>query len=260
MTFDDFEEDYNDLADDISAAGHNTYEQKLLSWFALLDGFKVIQTQLENLENSFDFQEWYQAGKTTNGGMVGSGHLEWAEDPKQKITQQLALFRYFASQEGAYIQFCSMFLFAGSSYDEMVWKINSEHFEPFQRDLLKFLKRNRKSSKTDTETLAQDFVSVLDQSSTDYRYALQSLSTAIVAIQQNNEIGENEPDEKERVIAELHAGKSLLQLARVRGSVIWSLIKDALLWGLSKTTETAIGALITVALTAIAGLLGIPYL
>jgi len=259
MNFDDFEEDYCDLASDISGAGYNTFEQKLSNLFALLDGDTFVREQLVELENSIDFESWYKEGLSTRSGMVGSGKLAWADDHTHRLAQHLALFRHFASNEGAYIQFCSAFLYAGSGYDEMVWKINSELFDPFERDLLKYIRRKVANTQSGEGTEAQDEIFTLDHSTEEYHAALSSLTKAISAIKQNNKIGADEPLAKERVVAELEAGESLLHTTQVRIQAVWDLIKNGLHWVASKATEIVMTELLKASLIAVAALLAIQY-
>lgn len=245
MAFADIEEDYRDATDDVLRASADTFERALRDWFSVLDADPSVAGRIKALEASVDFENWYAEGEKTQGSFVGSGTLDWARDRSERLGQTLALFRHFARKEDAYVDFSTSFFYAGSRYDEMVSKIVRELFEPFARDLLKGLRRAA------TEAVpAADRVVTIDHNSPQYADAARQLETLEKAVIQSNELPD--PAEKERVVAEISAGRRLLQATKVRFRALVELLSPAF-----KQIEkwvNGVGSLITIITAAIAGL------
>jgi hypothetical protein len=111
---------------------------------------------------------------------------------------------------------------------------------------------------TATEAVpASDRVVRLDHNSAAYLDADQKLSEVVQAIGSNNEYAATDPEDFEQRIAELESGQRLLKAVRVRVNAITETLIKPLKWLLVKFGESLIGALITIAITALAALFGI---
>lgn len=255
MTLDEFAEEYADLTRDVLSAGYQTYDQRLRDWFQLLDTSPYSQARVRELETSFDFEPWYKAGESTVGSMVGSGRLDWAQDRTARMAQELALFRHFTFGEQEWSDFSSNFLWSGSRYEDMIAEINSQIFEPFTRRLLKeFLRAANASAE---EIPAADRLVTLDHNSSAYQSAVTSLDEVTKATVGSNELGSNVPTEKERVVAELEAGRHLLKARQIRVQAALQLLLPALRWIGDHAGGTIVGALVTAAIAALAAVFGI---
>lgn len=257
MEFDEFEEEYDDLVHSISSSGCQTYEIRLNDWFSFLDSSPISSSRIKKLEASFDFHEWYSKGKESVGGMVGSGELQWATDRTHRLAQLLDLFRHFSVEEGAFIDFSTKFFFAGTRYDDMVLKINVELFEPFSRDLLRDIRRHIDDDVLDDANYRPGQIAILDHSRKEYDKVIESLRRIEVEVKKSNEIGSDIPEEKERLLAEISAGRRLLEAVHVRIDAVKSVLVAALQWLAEHYANAIVGVLAAATLGAIASLLGI---
>ena len=255
MDWEDFESEYSDLARDVVAAGHQTYEYKLRDFVSFLDQSEWSRARVGQLESTADFHNWYDRCKQSTGGMVGSGTLDWARDRTRRLGQQLALFRHLSEQENAYLLFARSFLYAGRRFDENVHAINSQFFEPFVRDLLKDLKRNAPVETKGLQVPASDRIVRLDHNSPAYRDTIDILEKVERTTAESNMLAAEDPEERDRVVAELSAGRRLLQAVRVRSAVLWTLLSGVLLWLLKKFADQAFAPVIKRAIEFLAKLL-----
>jgi hypothetical protein len=257
MAFEQFADDYGDFTSDVINAGYETYETKLSDWFDFIEQSPVSKDRVEKLQSGFDFPTWYEAARSTMGSMVGSGKVSWAKDRTERLGQQLALFKHFATEEFAWSDFSSNFLWAGSRFDDNIEKINSDVFAPFARELLKDIERNRATEAVASDVPAADRIVALDHNSRGYTETVDSLGQVLDTVQRSNEIGAEEPDTRERVVAELDAGKRLLKATQVRAQAVWAVVYPALRWIAGQAGGTILGVAITAAIALLATLLGI---
>jgi hypothetical protein len=106
---------------------------------------------------------------------------------------------------------------------------------------------------------ASDRVVQLDHNSATYLEADAKLTEMVAAVRSNNEYAVTESEDYEQSLAELESGQRLLKEPRVRLDVITSVLITGLQKMVAKFGDALLGALATVALTAIAALLGIPH-
>ena len=188
--------------------------------------------------------------------MVGSGNLAWAQDRTERLGQQLALFRHFANQQNAYIDFCQKFMYGLRRFDDMIAEVNEQLFNPFARDLLKDL---FKHSPLETKSLnipASDRIVPVDHNSPAYQEVDTNLVTLEDHLRRSNSLAEDSPSERDQVLAELSASRRLLKAVQVRIELLKQLLLPALRWIAKKSGEIAVGIAITAVLTALATLLG----
>ena len=203
----DFEARYGELVEDVQLATSPTYELKLSDWFQFLDASPISRHRIEALGAGFDFSDWYAKAMTTVGS-GDDGKLEWSRDSQERLSQYLALFRHLSNTEGAYIDFSTNFLWAGTGYDDMIAKINDQLFRSFSRDLLKDIVRNFLPGKSGTAVPASDRIVALVHNSDAYLAVMDQLAELQTGVATSNEIGSADPDIKERLGAEVSAGLS----------------------------------------------------
>lgn len=257
MDWEQFEADYTDLADDVSRANYTTYEQKLRDFIAHIDGCDWAKERASQLAPDFDFGPWYQKARGTTSSMVGSGTLDWAADRKKRLGQQLALFRHFADQQDAYMNFSTDFMFAGSKFDDMIAEINEQLFDPFTRDLLKDLSKHSPLETKSFDLPASDRVVGIDHNSAEYNDAEKNLEALERAVGSNNILGSESLEERDRIVAEISAARRLLNATRVRLDALWALVVPALKWIASKIADNVVQIAITAVITALAALCGV---
>jgi hypothetical protein len=225
------------------------------TFFQLLDASDLSAGWVRQLENTVGFEDWYSAARYTKQGMVGSGTLNWAKDRTERLGQTLALFRHFSRTKGAYADFSIDFLYVGSRYDDMVAGINDQLFRPFARDLLKDLRRFNDQGVSVVP--ASDRIVRLDHNAASYKELSAGLEVIENAVRTSNELGANAPEERDRVVAELSAGRRLLRAVQVRVEAAWRLLVPALEWAGAKLTDKAWDIAITAAIMTLAQLLGV---
>lgn len=116
---------------------------------------------------------------------------------------------------------------------------------------------SRHPKASDDEVPASDRIVDIKDNSSKFTAADTSIAETIEAVRGNNEYGTEEPEEKERVIAELESGKRLLEAARVRLDAIITVLVHVLKYLAEKFVDHAIGIAAAAALAALAALLGI---
>ena len=257
MTWEDFEAEYLDLSDDVSRASYKTYEQKLRDFIRHIDSCDWARARAAKFAPGFDFASWHTAARKSVSSMVGSGRLDWASDRKVRLGQQLALFRYFAETDDAYMNFSSDFMYAGSRFDDMIREINSQIFEPFSRDLLKDLAKHSPLETKSADVPASDRIVPINHNSSDYRQAEANLETLERTVQSSNALGSESPEERDRIVAEISATRRLLRAARARIDAIWGLVVPALKWIGGKIADAAVQIAIAAVAAALASLFGV---
>lgn len=255
--WENFESEYNDLASDVANANYTTYEQKLGDFIAFIEQSRWSSQSVAQLITGFDFTAWYADCGETTGSMVGSGELNWAKDRTARLGQQFALFKHFADKEGAFADFSINFMYTGSKYDGMIHEINRQLFGPFSRDLLKHLRRTSPLETKSIPIPASDRVVELDHNAPAYAKLNANLDQLEAAAQQSNELAVHQTAERDRVVAELGAARRLLRAARARVDALVTLLIPALTWLGTQIRDTIVQNSITVAIAALAALLGI---
>ena len=254
MAWEDFESDYRDAAEDVRRASHRLFADRLQQWWHVVDAFPQASTLLSTLTNGFEFDVWYQKGLQTFHGSVGSGRLDWSADRRERLAQNIGLFRFLAANPEAYADFSTSFLWAGSRLDDSVAKISEELFEPFARDLLKEIKR---AGASQDAAPASDRIVPLDHNSSAYIEATSKLAEIETAVAQSNSLSIEHGPVHDQVVAEIGAGRRLLAAAQVRAELVWNTLKPALTWLADHVAEAFISAAVTVVLALLANLLGI---
>jgi hypothetical protein len=255
MALQDFESDYHDAVEDVRRASHRLFADRLQQWWHVLDAFPQASVLLSTLTNDFDFDAWYQRGLQTVSSMVGSGRLDWSTDRRERLAQNAGLFRFLAANPQGYADFASNFLWAGSRLDDAVAKITDELFQPFARDLLKEIKR---APVQPSPVPAADRIVALDHNSSAYVDTVKALSEIECAVTASNSLAVEYPATHNRVIAEISAGRRLLEGAQVRAELAWQVLHPPLTWIAEHVAETALSIAVTAAIALIASLLGIP--
>jgi hypothetical protein len=243
--------DLHELTGDVIRSRHQLYADNLQRWFSHLESDAHALAIISSLEEKVDFTSWYSECTATMQGMLGSGKLKWPSDSKKRLGLHLQLFRQFANEDLSPDDFCSHFLHTDNNYSAMISEINNQIFDPFSRDLIKYLARNQPDNSDNVP--ASDRVVALDHNSRSYVETNEALSTVEKLVKDSNEIS---PEDKDLRSAELAAGKTLLGAARVRLSAIVPVLIKTLKSLIKTFYEQAIGIAAGAALTALLTLLG----
>jgi hypothetical protein len=255
MTFEEFRSEYEDLVSAVSSSGYTNYSMRLRDWLDFLEDSDISRDRIRALEKMIDFKGWYESANRAHG-LAGSGDLPWARDRTERLGQLIGLFRHFADEDMSFTDFSLNFLYAGSQFDDMIYKINTELFDQFSRDLLKDLARAYEQGGA-RNAPASDRIVTLDHNSAAYRDVTDKLAELQRVAETSNELAANHPAERERVVAELDAGRRLLRAVTVRAETVWSVLRPALAWLGEKSTDSIVGILVGAVAVILAGLLGI---
>jgi len=243
MGFDEFESEYNDLSDDVINATHISYSQRLADFIELIEHSPYSKDRIIALLGDFDFTSWYNKCRASTSGMMGSGRLDWDRDRTKRLGQKISLFRHLSLEGNNFSDFAVVFVSSASDYNDMVYHINSQEFQPFARDLLKDLSRNVPHESIVADVPAADRIVTLDHNSKVYQDVIDQLQNIEEAILKSNEFSVKWPDEKERISAELSAGTQLLKPKKVRVEAIRAVLVAPLIWLSEKFTGALIGKL-----------------
>jgi hypothetical protein len=167
MTFDEFRSEYDDLTSAVLSSGYTNYSMRLHDWLDFLAESEISRDRMRALGAMVNFKEWYESANRASG-LAGSGDLPWARDRTERLGQLIGLFRHFAEEDMSFTDFSLNFLYAGSQFDDMVYKINAELFDQFSRDLLKDIARTFEQGAT-RRAPASDRIVTLDHNSAAYR-------------------------------------------------------------------------------------------
>lgn len=244
--FDDFLQDYADRTDDIRRADWRNFPRVLSDWLQLLEASPHSADVVRALDGRVDFGIWYAQAKASVGGMVGSGRLNWSADRIERLSQTLGVIRQLASNENELVEFTSAFSWAGNNLNDNKRKVTVELVEPFARDLLRYIERSRQRVPS---IPAADRVVPVSHNSPEMQRLQSRLSEMLAEVERSNSL-RNEPDFN-RNLAELSAGKRLLEADAVRPSALSSVLAPALKWFGDRVAGTAI----SITVTAIAVLL-----
>jgi hypothetical protein len=173
-------------------------------------------------------------------------------DRTDRLAQQLGLVRWLAAGDNNIGQYSTAFSWAGSNLNDNKHKIADELIEPFARDLLRHIERVRKSMPS---IPAADRIVPVNHNSPEVQDLEIKLSELLAAIERSNSL-RAEP-EFDRNLAELSAGKRLLEADAVRPSALGALLAPALKWFGDHVAGTALGMLITAAAVLLAAHFGI---
>lgn len=248
---DEFVDEYNDRVADILRAGHRSFSFRLNDWLDLLDNSFVAKPAIDSLESGFDFTEWYGVATQSVGGMVGSGSLNWSGDRLERLAQYLGLVRLLASDESAFADFSSKFLWAGKRLDDNIAKINVEIITPFVRDLLKQIKKHQQGAST---APASDRVVSLNHNSPDMIELNERLNEVETRMQNSNSL--KLEDDYDRNLAEISAARRLIAATRVRLPVLQALLIPSLKWLGTKVAENTLQIAVTAVIVLLASILG----
>jgi hypothetical protein len=251
-------QEYDDLVSTIAGANHRLYQTSLAQWFSLIDATSDFARVVSGLEALSDFDAWYEDLQRRQKSAGADLHLP--NDQNAALGIQIALFRRMARGEINAAIFAHEFISPGErNLNTNVGQLSQQLFIPTARSLRRQLERAEAPGLSlDLSPLfvpASDRTVTLDHNAAEYAQAVRSLEKVEDAIQQANDY--DDPKDKEQRIAELSAGKRLLQATRARADVLIALLYRGLLYLAKKFADVAIGVAATAALALLGRLTGL---
>jgi hypothetical protein len=188
------------------------------------------------------------------GSMIGSGDINWPVTTIERLGTQLALFRTFAHDESHIQNFAIHFMHSGNDYDSITSDVMSQVFQPLARDLKRHILRELERAPS-IPVPASDRVVRLDHNAAAYAAVTEALGKVEEAVKATNDYPDAE--DKEQRIAEISAGRRLLESTRVRVVAITAVLGPALRWLAEKFGGSIVGQIAATAWKLLSGLLGI---
>lgn len=215
MITDAFLEDYDAATEDVLRSNYRNYPDNLQRWFYVVDNDSVPGRVVSDLENSVDAQKWFDdtmAATRTNR----QGELNWPLKLSERLGIQLSLFRSFAERKIDAAQFgFPFFRRQGDDFHAVVRNINDQVFLPLARDLRRYsLRVAMPAADQQGEIPASDRIVRLDHNSPSYQEAIEAVDRLEELVRQTNDYDDTE--DKGQRVAELSAGRRLLQAVQVR--------------------------------------------
>lgn len=130
--------------------------------------------------------------------------------------------------------------FMGSStrYDDMTYEVTSQIFGPMSRDLRRLIERLGRADGP-FAVPAADRVVTLDHNKPEYAETVEALRKVEDAVRETNDY--DDLADKEQRIAEIKAGRGLLQAARVRVEALVAVLYRGLKYLSKKFADVSIG-------------------
>ena len=214
-----FLEDYDAAAEDVIRANYRNYSENLQRWFYVLDNGAASAEIVTDLENAVDAQKWYN-DVMTNERETRRGKLQWALELRERLGIQLSFFRSIAERKIDAAQFgFHFFRQQGDNFDAVVVNINNQVFSPLVRDLRRHIVRVATPvADAQAEVPASDRTVRLDHNSRSYQDAIEAVDRLEELVRRANDY--DDAEDKDEKLAELSAGRRLLQSVRVRVAAV----------------------------------------
>jgi hypothetical protein len=255
MLFKSLIDEFDSITSDVMNASNTNFPTNLDRWFEVLDEDQFAFQTIRDLTLNSDFDKWYADRKATVGSMVGSGNLTWPSGKRDRLAMQLALFHAFRDGKTDPPTFHNLFFGGTRHLDEMTRQVNDQIFGPMARDLRRFLIQQNEMKEQNSDTApASDRTVTLDHNQPDYSAAMQSVDALEAAIREANDYDDFEDNDQR--IAEISAGRRLLQASRVRVAALINTIGTALKWLIEKFAAGIIGQVAKRAWDALSALIG----
>lgn len=239
----EFFDDFDHYSQEVSLARHQDYARLLRQWLRTLEQApEPLRTRIAWLKSHFSAERLGTEVIVRGRGMIGSGKLNWPEDLEDRLSSQLVLLDSLTEKEDSAWQFgINFFPVSGNNINGIITEMNQHLFEPHVRELRRYLVKNvdKPVANVVLEGIpAADRIVTLDHNSSAHQDADAALADVEQKVQQVNE---GDPEEKERVVAEISAARRLLQATKLRIGALVGLVGIALTWIAAQFAETAVG-------------------
>jgi hypothetical protein len=213
--FTNFRGVYDELTDEVMRSHMQFLSDHLRNWFEVLDTTEMVAPIIQRLQSGLDYKKWRdeQIANAKLGGV-----LAWPQDRQQQLGMRLLLFRSAVEEgRGDFIAwFGHAFLpSADQNVNNSAKRVLDQIFRPMAQQLRRLFEAELNKRQ---EVPASDRIVTLNHNSPDYQHLMSALETLEEVLRGANDYPDAE--EKERVVAEVSAGRRLLQAARARAGAI----------------------------------------
>ncbi|MDM0055231.1 nucleotide-binding protein [Variovorax fucosicus] len=135
----------NNAVLDLQSAELQTYERPLKQLARLLQDECLQESNQLLVSTGVDVQAFIDASEATGGGMVGSHHLDWPDDPRQALALTLHLIVKLADDSRFALNFSHTFYYSGPKVMAGIHAMTRQLIIPFVRDYKTFVLSNGKT-------------------------------------------------------------------------------------------------------------------
>jgi hypothetical protein len=229
-------DDVQALMNETASSDAQFFPQNLQKLFDLIDEEPALKAVMKQIEAKADFEAWYSGQGKDEGSAYGS--LKWPRNRDQALGIQISLFRAMAEERVDPTDFASTFISTSPRYDDMIAELSQQVFSPMADGLMRRFIREASETEHVAVPAADRTVSLTDNQPafTELAAALDKLETELA--------GSNvfhDPDDKAQRVAEISAGKRLLQSPRARLGALFATLGVALNYLAKTFFETGVG-------------------
>ena len=243
--FSNFRAVFDEVTDDVMRARYQFFAEHLQNWLSTLDDTPQVKTIVERLQKGLDVKEFLKKSHATGGSMVGSAKLLWPEDRLQRLGMKLLVFREIAEKRIEAWNFGHDFMWAGSNLDDNVRAMADQLFFPTAKELRRYVETEAATEDAVLEIMrdaaipASDRIVRLDHNDSRYKNVLEALENLEHAIKASNLY--DDPEEKEMHLAEISAGRRLLESTKVRVAAVATIVGGPLMYIAKHFIDTGLG-------------------
>jgi len=213
--FTNFRAVYDEMTDEVMRSHMQFLPDHLRNWFEAMDTTEGVAPIIQKLQEGLDYKKWRdeQIANANRGGV-----LTWPPGRDQQLGMRLLLFRSAVEEgRGDFIAyFGHAFLpSADQNVNNSARRVLDQIFRPMARELRRRFEAELNKPK---EVPASDRIVTINHNSEDYKHLMSALDTLEEVLRGANDYPDAE--EKERVVAEVSAGRRLLQAAKARAGAI----------------------------------------
>jgi hypothetical protein len=250
-------QEYDGLASAVANANHAFYQQRLGQWFSFIDETPNFARVVSTLESLNDFEGWYRdlEARQKNHGM-GGALLNFPRDRNADLGMQITLFRRMADGKIQAAIFAHTFISPHEkSISANLRDLSLQLFVPMAQSLRRRLEQTSSDLPIPFLVPASDRTVNLDHNAPEYAEADAALEKVEQALKETNDY--DDQADKEQRIAEISAGRRLLQASKASVEALFAVIRRPLSYVAKKFVDNWIGAAATAALALIGRLTGL---
>lgn len=259
VAIDRFFSQFDTLTNRVTESRGQDFARNLRSWFVCIDSAPVpLGFEISRLTTIQTWEDVQRDVMQPPRGMVGSGRLNWPDDDDLRLSGQMVLFRRLASVELDPMDFAFNYFYTGdNNITRTIQNMADMLFRPLSEDLRLRFEAIAAAREVvgDSGIPAADRIVALDHNSKGYLDVVEKIAALEEALRANNQIA---PEEKGRIQAEVASGKVLLAAPRTRLTAIKEVLLSPITWIAATFAGGALGEIASIALHAIAALLGFP--
>jgi hypothetical protein len=218
-------QEYDELASAVTSASHGLYQSALARWVSLIDEIPAFARECSRLESMNNFSSWYlDLQDRRKGGGMGGPSLDLPLNREAATGMQLALFRHISKGEINAAGFAHSYISPSEpDLNANVYALNNQLFLPTSaafRRILSRLKDDDLKSPPDLPVAvpASDRIVSVDHNLPAYAETVGALSEVSDAVRGENNF--DDPEDKERCVAELSVIPTLIGVNKVRLAVL----------------------------------------